>query len=264
MPGGGTSAVGPQNAGTGTNVNGPGSDAWSNTSYITADDNNFATATVSNTNPRTSDYLQATNFGFSIPTGATINGIQVQIMRMSSSNAGGNSLNDADLYLMKAGSITGSDKATGTDWPTSMGSASYGSTSDLWGASWTAEDINNPNFGVSLSAFNQSTGDTRTASVDYIQITVTYTIPNTLDWYTLPSGGTKIGSGSPFNPVGVPGSTLANTNTPGTYTFYAACSENPDCRAAADFVIQTMPSTPTINPSRTAGNLYQRRGQRNS
>ena len=60
----------------------------------------------------------------------------------------------------------------------------------------------------------------------------------TLQWYTASSGGTPIGTGTPFNPVGVAGSGLANTNTPGTYTYYAACSSFPNIRTAATFTIQ--------------------------
>ncbi|MCB9333932.1 MAG: hypothetical protein H6574_22990 [Lewinellaceae bacterium] len=71
---------------------------------------------------------------------------------------------------------------------------------------------------------------------------MTYTLPGSLDWYTTSSGGTAIGSGSPFNPVGVSGSGLTNTNTPGTYTFYAACSDVPGCRTATDFVINESPT----------------------
>jgi len=56
----------------------------------------------------------------------------------------------------------------------------------------------------------------------------------TIDWYTVASGGTSIGSGSPFNPVPAG---LANTNTPGTTTFYAACSNASTCRTAVNFVI---------------------------
>ncbi|MDI9256667.1 fibronectin type III domain-containing protein [Flavobacterium sedimenticola] len=58
-----------------------------------------------------------------------------------------------------------------------------------------------------------------------------------IQWFTAASGGTAIGSGSPFNPVGVAGSGLANTSTPGTWTYYAECSSNPGCRTATTFVI---------------------------
>jgi hypothetical protein len=70
-------------------------------------------------------------------------------------------------------------------------------------------------------------------------------ITATTDWYTSTSGGTSIGSGSSFNPVGVSGSGLANTNTVGTTVFYATCSYNSGCRTATNFVINASPSIPT-------------------
>ncbi|SDJ59530.1 fibronectin type III domain-containing protein [Flavobacterium noncentrifugens] len=58
-----------------------------------------------------------------------------------------------------------------------------------------------------------------------------------IQWYTAATGGNPIATGTPFNPVGVTGSGITNTNTPGTTTFYAACSETPTVRTATDFVI---------------------------
>jgi len=58
-----------------------------------------------------------------------------------------------------------------------------------------------------------------------------------VEWYTASTGGTAIATGTPFNPVGVAGSGLANTNTAGTTTYYAACSNNNTCRTAATFTI---------------------------
>ena len=64
-------------------------------------------------------------------------------------------------------------------------------------------------------------------------------------WYTAASGGTPIGTGSPFNPVGVSGSGIPNNLAVGVYTFYAACSTNPNCRTATTFEIKPGP-TPTL------------------
>lgn len=61
-------------------------------------------------------------------------------------------------------------------------------------------------------------------------------------WYTAASGGTSISSANPFNPVGVAGSGLANTNTAGTTTYYAACSTNPNCRTPTNFTIRPRPT----------------------
>jgi len=172
--------AGPTDAGTGTNVNGPGTIAWANPGNITAVGAPYATAIL--TPGATSEYLQGTDYGFAIPSNATINGIQVTIRRQSSSNSGNNSVDDSDLYLLKGGAIVGSDHASGSDWPTSMQTANYGSTSDLWGTTWTPAEINADNFGVALSVLNESSGffgSNRTASVDYIQVTITYSLPTT-------------------------------------------------------------------------------------
>lgn len=59
----------------------------------------------------------------------------------------------------------------------------------------------------------------------------------TLQWYTVASGGSSISSASPFNPVGVAGSGVATNTSVGSYTFYAACSNNPTCRTATGYVI---------------------------
>ena len=61
--------------------------------------------------------------------------------------------------------------------------------------------------------------------------------PAAIQWYDAPTLGNQLGSGSPFNPVGVLNSPLANTSTAGTTVFYAACSTAPDCRTPVNFVI---------------------------
>ena len=75
-----------------------------------------------------------------------------------------------------------------------------------------------------------------------------------IQWFTAASGGTAIGSGSPFNPVGVAGSGLANTNTPGTTVYYAECSANAGCRTATNFVIISN-STITLTSAVGTNNL---------
>ncbi|MDW8853113.1 PKD-like domain-containing protein, partial [Flavobacterium sp. MMLR14_040] len=58
-----------------------------------------------------------------------------------------------------------------------------------------------------------------------------------VNWYTAATGGTLIGTGSPFNPVGVAGSGLANTNTVGTTKYYAAVGTGSCARTETNFVI---------------------------
>ena len=72
-------------------------------------------------------------------------------------------------------------------------------------------------------------------------------ISTTVNWYTSSAGGSPIATGSPFNPVGVAGSGLSNTNTPGTTTYYAAYPSDPSCRTSAAFVINALPAAPTAS-----------------
>lgn len=62
-----------------------------------------------------------------------------------------------------------------------------------------------------------------------------------LQWYNNATGGTPIGTGTPFNPVGG-ASDLLNTDTPGSYTFYAACSSAPNVRTETIFEIIEAPT----------------------
>ena len=70
------------NAGTGADVTGTGTGDWINPGYITADDTNYASVTL--TGSTNFHYLEGTNYGFAIPANATINGILVTIGRYES------------------------------------------------------------------------------------------------------------------------------------------------------------------------------------
>jgi hypothetical protein len=63
----------------GANVTGTGTVAWTNTNGVISNDSSYATIVLGTS--AYSNYLQATGFGFNIPAGTTINGIQVSIMR---------------------------------------------------------------------------------------------------------------------------------------------------------------------------------------
>ena len=207
---------------------------------ITANDNNNATYSIGRNN--NSPSLNATNFGFNIPLNATISGIQVTIGRYAIIS---NAIRDNSVRLIVGGAVIGANAANTTlFWPTTEAPANYGSTTYLWGLTLSPSQVNAINFGVALIAQNTTGTNNISARVDYIQISITYTLPG-LNWYTLPTGGSPIFYGSPFNPVGVAGSGLSNTNTSGTTTYWAACSSTPDCRTATDFVINSRP-VPTI------------------
>ncbi|MFA6251398.1 MAG: hypothetical protein WC603_02110 [Candidatus Paceibacterota bacterium] len=134
---------------------------------------NNSHAYASSTSTETTHYLKATNFGFSIPTGATINGILVEIERYYET-LGAGTVKDSEVKIIKSdGTIGTTDKAdTINVWPLSDTYKSYGSSSDLWGETWAYSDINDADFGVVLSA--SLLDDFPFAYVDHIRITVYY------------------------------------------------------------------------------------------
>ena len=167
--------------GTAVDDAGTGTRTWSNPTNIRNQDSNFSTTSLSS--GQVSHYLKGTNFGFTIPTNAIINGIGVNVTRRASSNSSSNQIVDNVVSLVKSSSIVGNNKAvTGSAWGTSSSGTivTYGSPTDLWGTTWTATDINNTNFGIVFSAKRSGgSGSSNTASVDYINITVYYTNPAT-------------------------------------------------------------------------------------
>ncbi len=150
--------------------------AWTPSPSTVVNSNTDGGASVSTSLPtgKVSNALWVTGFGtnLNIPKGATIVGIKVDIWGSASAS---NSIHDS-VHLLKSDGVSVSfgTRTTGQTWGTgSPIDNSYGNTSDLWGEKWTASDIDSPNFGVSLTV-NNSSGSTRSASVDYMTVTVTY------------------------------------------------------------------------------------------
>lgn len=168
---------------------------WSNPGNASSSNDVYATAILGDGSPTGQDsrYLEATNFGFSIPPGAVINGIQVNVERAAS---GAGTINDNSVRLIKNGSIVGSDYSSSTDWGTTDQNVVYGvGTTDKWGTTWTAADINNSAFGLAFSAHHHgSVHIDRTARVDSITMTVYYTPDTTAPTasITSPSSGAHL------------------------------------------------------------------------
>lgn len=117
-----------------------------------------------------SRYLDCQNFGFSIPGGALIKGIQLDLTGFSNINS---SIIDNEIFLLKNNLISGSNMALSGYWPITTTLRSYGGGTELWGTTWTATDIDSANFGVYIKVKNM-TSLTPTVYIDGISITVTY------------------------------------------------------------------------------------------
>lgn len=148
--GGGPASQGPQAGSTAVNDTFIGNISWTNPTNIfsTSWANGYTSAVL--TLSQETYCIKATNFGFSIPTGATVNGIIVNINRYQDDGY----IVDSVARIVKGGVIGTTDKSKGEYWPVTTAGrdtpATYGSSTDLWGETWTPSDINSSNFGFAL------------------------------------------------------------------------------------------------------------------
>jgi len=141
---------------------------WQLLSNAAASDDAYAEAFLFS---EISHYHKSTNYGFGIPVGAIIDGIEFKLERKK--DAGGGGMKDNSIKLVKGGAIGGDDKADlATEWTTSDLIITYGGPTDKWGRTWTVADINASNFGIVVSVI--SSGDLN-AFLDHTPIKVYYT-----------------------------------------------------------------------------------------
>lgn len=177
---------GPLGSTTGANKATVGTLAWTGTGNTATLNGAYATAQnlVSFVGTVTTEYLVVSKFGFNIPATNTICGISATIYRANTSLISlGGSVSDNSVMLTTAGSLTGSDEASGTNWPNqTITAANYGSASDLWGTTFLPTDINNTGFGIAVSANIKTTslGVIPIAAIDQITLTVYSQPPTTL------------------------------------------------------------------------------------
>lgn len=164
---------GPLYAGAGADDSGVGTLTWSNTGNITAEDSSPAGVSGKSA---TSHYLTATSFGFAIPTGSTIDGITVEIRKRRLGDLQ-SAPSDVQVRIIKGGAIGATDRSSAVAWGTSYAYTTYGSSSDLWGETWTVTDINATDFGLALAVSFGAGKFNSGAQVDAVRITVTYTPP---------------------------------------------------------------------------------------
>jgi hypothetical protein len=177
---GGTTVTIKRNPGTCVNATGVGALAWtpSPTTQVNTSDNLYATATATSAiSTQLTNYLKCTGYGFSIPAGATINGIKLDTERKISNVTSANGKDNDVKLLNAAGAIVGVNHATITAYTTTDTAEAHGTAADVWGAGLTVTDINSPNFGAvySGSITKTSTSTTRRITVDWMPITITYT-----------------------------------------------------------------------------------------
>ena len=88
----------------------------------------------------------ANNFNLQVPASAVIDGIEVGIEKRSSVGT----VLDGRVRIVKGGVVGATDRSDGPSWPTADTAVTYGGSSDLWGETWTAADVNASGFGGAI------------------------------------------------------------------------------------------------------------------
>ncbi len=136
-----------------------------NPTYAYGDDTSYA----SNVNGA-ADRHRYYNYGISIPTESTINGIAVRLDWRLDSTSGTNSLG---VELSWDGGTTWTAAKNNTTESTSMHTNTLGGSTDTWGHTWTAAQLGDANFRVRITS--NSTSSSRDFYLDWAAVQVYYT-----------------------------------------------------------------------------------------
>ncbi|MES1217606.1 MAG: hypothetical protein ABUT20_19010 [Bacteroidota bacterium] len=150
----------------------PGSsNTWTNTANASGSDNMYATfgnlPAVAGTY---TDYLAISNFSFAIPPNAVISGIEIYVERGDPFRR----TSDYSVRILKNGVLGTGERSIGTGYSAFDNYQIYGSNGDLWDETWTPADINDPGFGIAISAKRNAASSTTGGRIDDVQIFVYY------------------------------------------------------------------------------------------
>ncbi|HBY46035.1 MAG TPA: hypothetical protein DEG70_07235, partial [Chloroflexi bacterium] len=183
-----------------------GGSGWTNSGRVTASDNSKATNSSSALSVGST--LTVSFASASIPSGSTIDGIEVIVEGAGSSTGW--------LSLDTGGGVTlpkGSRQTNSSLWTSADVNYSVGGASSLWGGSWAASDFNS-SWDLTLQVYNKHTSSARTASIDYVSVTIYYTENTDPRFTTQPS----VNHNSGYSHIGA-------NNTPASVSFTSADDE---------------------------------------
>lgn len=154
----------------GTAANSGAGVAWSNPNNCKVDDGNSATVLIGG-GTGDSQYLLATNFGFTLPAGSSVVGVTVHWKLHQDLGVGTGCL-DYKVELFLSGSPMGANKGLSAGLANLETTYTYGSSSDTWSNTLTETQTNDATFGVGLVLRNNDANNTGYAQ--YVDITVDY------------------------------------------------------------------------------------------
>lgn len=140
-----------------------------------ANDSAFAVDTNSGTNTNTTctntgkDKHAYYNYGFNIPAGVSIKGIEVRLDARADSTSGSPKM---CVQLSWDGGVTWTTAKTTNTLTTSEATYTLGTATDTWGRTWSSSDFSNTSFRVRI--INIASNTSRDFSLDWVAVQVTY------------------------------------------------------------------------------------------
>jgi len=145
--------------------NGENFNQWTNGANAYTSDNNYATAQSSDEALKVHSW---STFGFNVPSGAIINGIQMSIECYYTGNV---PYQKYANWRCKSDSVNANPETV--NYPTSENIVTVGGSTDLWGRTPIDTDFSDANFYMFLSV-EADIDETTTVYVDHIQVKVYY------------------------------------------------------------------------------------------
>ena len=144
------------------------SNAFGNDGLFAVDTNSGSNNNTSCTNNGKDKHVFS-NYGFSIPAGATITGIEVRTDGRADSTTGSPRF---CIQLSWNGGATWTAAKTTSTLTTSEATYSLGGLADTWGRTWSSGDFTNANFRVRI--INVASNTSRDFSLDWLSVQIRY------------------------------------------------------------------------------------------
>lgn len=142
--------------------------AFGNDSLFAVDTNSGTGTSTSCTSTAKDKHIYS-NYGFSVPTGATVIGIEVRADGRADSTTGAPKF---CVQLSWNGGASWTSAKTTSTLTTSEATYLLGGTTDTWGRTWASGDFSNTNFRVRI--INVASNTSRDFSLDWLSVRVLY------------------------------------------------------------------------------------------
>lgn len=165
-----------------TDLNDTATINWANVSNIFASDEAYAVQTA--TSAKSGDTLKAFTFNLSIPSGATIDGVETRVEAKATSG----SVTIGSVNIGKSDAALGTPKTPGDSLTGSDANYDHGGATDLWGLSLSEAEVEDSTFQV---RYRFSHGASSSVSVDAVWVKVYYTTASSIVDAAVSAAGTS-------------------------------------------------------------------------